>query len=248
MKTYHESTFRTIKEIPVVSAEACLLVRNLDKRCDGKLAESVKEWYSYLRAIPILSSYSNCDHPIALAELGEPFGDWYGTGPRDFVAEGYLVFMHENQGVCNWAIPLDGRNDPPVLVAFDSAPNAVWLPCADSFSDFVNTIVSNFNHSLMLCAQAKELNSVDLEFLRQSFTIGFQTHNFPGKENYRFSAADQYILIWNSDGQADWHLQSDSAAGLTALVDRVYKCSDVFESLYANDEIGSQILRNKRAR
>ncbi|MBX9724245.1 MAG: hypothetical protein K2X81_22745, partial [Candidatus Obscuribacterales bacterium] len=154
---------------------------------------------------------------------------------------------HENQRVCNWAVALSGEDDPPVLVESDSSPNVLWQPFADTFSEFINTAVSDWlGYTFMLCAQDIELTDRSLNHLRRYFVEGHVTHSWPGKDNYRFSLPDQYILIWNSEGQADWRLQANSIERLEELCNKVWECGNLSTTLYAHEREGENVLNNKR--
>ena len=222
------------------------LVSELDSRCGGRLPASVKEWYSLVDSVDILAKKTS-DHPVPLEELGKVFESWYGGGRRDFVAEGYLVIMSENQGVCNWAVPLNsGEEDPPVMVEVDSSPDCLWQPFADRFSIFINTIVCDWMDSIHLCAQDTPLTDQDLEFLRGQFKEGYSTYNWPAKQTYRFSQKDQYILVWAGEDQTDWHLAADNADSLYELVRTVWHCGSLSDSLYETDDLGSIVLERMR--
>ena len=54
-----------------------------------------------------------------------------------------LPIRWENQGVCTWAILLDGSNDPPVFVDVDS-DGTEWRLQAPSFSTYVYTCVWDY--------------------------------------------------------------------------------------------------------
>lgn len=246
MKVFHQCTYDLLEVQPRRSEAAIELVSELDSRCGGRLPAAVKEWYSLDGAVNILAKKTS-DHLVPLEELGKVFDDWYGGGRRDFVAEGYLVIMTENQGVCNWAVPLNSEEeDPPVLVEVESSPNVVWKPFADRFSIFVNTIVCDWIDSIHLCAQDTPLADKDLGFLREHFTEGYSTYNWPAKQSYRFRQQDQYILVWAGEDQTDWHLAADSADSLYELVRTVWHCGSLSDSLYEADELGSIVLERMR--
>jgi hypothetical protein len=205
--------------------------------------------------------------------LGRPFSDWYPehddpAKPHrlvDFVRAGLLVVMLENQGVCTWAVKLDGSDDPPVVVAVDSRRSAAspsevrWEPCAGSFSTFMycrawdqgccltNTLVMAF-------AQDKALAPGDLEFLQSHFSEGPQTHGHPGATNYRFFTGNSAILIWGGEdnegrgGQADWWLTASSDEALLDLLYRVCHCGNLRETLYANDPRSQEVLDRLKQR
>lgn len=243
MKIFHNTTYAMIGGKPRVSSEALALLDSLEKKCGGHLPASFKEWYSLDGAWEILAKRTS-DHPIALSDLGKD--RWYVEGSRDFISEGHLVFMTENQGVCHWALELNGEDDPPVVVEVDSLPTVKWQPFADTFSAFVEVVVSDWNYGHVLSAQDVPLTDSDLDFLRQQFNEGPMTHNWPAKTSSRFRKDDQCLIIWAGEEQADWFLQSNSPEHLRELLNEVWNCGSLAESLYENDDIGAKILKEKR--
>src|SRR5262249_23315052 len=77
---------------------------------------SFVEWFGLREGADLLRRHSNSDDPVEIEHLGEPVPGGWGK-KRDFVREGLLPFMIENQGVCLWALRLDGGDDPGVVVA-----------------------------------------------------------------------------------------------------------------------------------
>ena len=172
---------------------------------------------------------------VPVRGLGRPFSDWYLKRPArakpdrldDFVRAGLLVVMHENQGVCTWAVKLDGTDDPPVVVEVDSIDSAAspsearWEPCADSFSTFMYCRAWDHGHclagiSVTASANDRPLAPGDLSLLQSHFSEGPRTHGHPGVTNYRFFTRNSAILIWDGEdhelrgGQADWWLMATS--------------------------------------
>ena len=113
---YHWNATNLLPKAPRFSVSAAESLAKRESRLGIHFPASVREWYSLDGAVDLLSAYSNSDHPREIDELGKPFENWYGRGPRGFLSDNLLVFMHENQGVCSWAIKLDGSPDPPVVV------------------------------------------------------------------------------------------------------------------------------------
>jgi hypothetical protein len=98
------------------------------------LPKAFLEWYGMHRGIDLLREHSNQDWPVDIERLGTQFGlEWIHE--RDWLREGKLVLMVENQTVCGWALQLDGSDDPPVVVAVDH--DLEWRPCADSLSMYI---------------------------------------------------------------------------------------------------------------
>jgi hypothetical protein len=196
--------------------------------------------------------------------LGREVSDWYTerddpAKPHqldEFIRAGLLVVMIENQGVCTWAVKLDGADDPPVVVEVDSrrsasSPSEVrWEPCAVSFSTFM--YCRAWDHGLngklvMAFAQDKALAPSDLEFLHSHFSEGPRTHGHAGATNYRFFTDSSAILIWDQEdyergGAADWWLVASSEEALRDLLHTVWHCGSLNETLYANDRHSQAVL------
>jgi len=91
-----------------------------------RLPSSVREWYCNEDAIGLLTRYSNQDWPVPLREFSV----------KSWKTHHLLTFKKENQGVCYWAIDLDGSHDPPVYVDVDSN-GAEWTLHAPTFTAYV---------------------------------------------------------------------------------------------------------------
>src|SRR5437868_559831 len=126
MSVFHSATFRLLGIEPQVSAAAISEVEHAERRLGFQLPSSVRQWYCNADAIGILARYSNDDWPISLREFAV----------KEWKTHRLLPFKNENQGVCIWAIMLDGSDDPPVYVDVDS--NGVqWNMQAPTFSAYV---------------------------------------------------------------------------------------------------------------
>ena len=119
MLSFHRATFELLGTEPRTSIAAIGRLERTEHACGIRLPPSVREWYSNDDALPILAAHSNDDPPIPLRE----FSLTESTVGR------LIPIRHENQGVCTWAILLDGSDDPPVLVEVDSDGTA-WQPVA----------------------------------------------------------------------------------------------------------------------
>jgi len=207
------------------------------------LPPAVKEWYAKEKAVEIMASRT-CDRPVPLCELGNIVADWYHDGPRDFLAQGRLYVMTENQGVCNWVVDLAGSDDPEVLVEVDSSPNNIWTLYSPHFSEWVYTLLTDWlpTGSSMLCAQDISLADADLAWLRDHLEPGPVTYSWPCPVNYRFRHLDQRVLILACDGQADWHISAASEESLRDLVAKLWNLGALSNSLYSSDETGQKVL------
>ena len=246
---YHGAALALLPKPPKFSESAAEVVQERENQLGICFPESVREWYSLEDAVAILGTYSNDDRPVEISRLGDSFESWFGRGPRDFLSENLLVFMHENQGVCNWAIKLTGDPDPPVVNEETSAPNAIWLPCADSFSTFIWCQIWDRvgPESVGVFAQDRELSPKDLSFLKSSFHQLPTTKAWPGRSNYRFENDDGKIIIWDGEdrGMADWFIYARTTPGLKRLLEKIWHCGRLAESLYGDGE-GERVLTEMR--
>jgi hypothetical protein len=228
---YHDRAFQLTPDRPAVSKERAELVRKREDEIGFRLPESVREWYLLDDAEGLLHRYSNSDYLVPLAELGKEEPDWYGEGPRDFVAKGLLFFMAENQGVCDWAVKLGTGPDPAVVVQVDTAPNEVWLPCADRFSTFMYCQVwDNTMGRFRIMAHEPEVSSKVLRGMGERFEEQPRTYGWPGQANYRYQATEGRVLIHQEHTNAEWWLASTTRAELAQLLELVEACGADFDS------------------
>ncbi len=240
---FHQAAVDLLPKPPKFSAKAAQALDRREKKLGIRFPAAVREWYSLEGADELLRKYSNADFPIALADLGMPLKNWYGLPSRDFVPAKLLLLMNENQGVANWAVRLEGGDDPEVVVEVDTAPHEVWHPHAETFSTFIYTRIWDWRDSpLGLSAQDTETGAADLEFLRAQFKEGPRTWCHPGRTNYRFAGEAGSILLWEGEGQTDWFLRAESEEALEALVRQVLDRGGLRTSLYGNDDRASTVL------
>jgi hypothetical protein len=262
---FQAATFELIGIGPRLSRTALALWKRRERACGITFPASVREWYTF--GGPKLGRHIGCgrrtDYMLSLRELGEPISDWYGKPNADFVHAGLLLVICENQGVCNWAVVLDGSEDPPVVVEVDSSDKAKslakirWERCAASFSLFLQSRAWDHGHSLRhprlaLCAHDAPLTPRDLRLLRATFSEGPQTFGHPGVKNYRFYAEDCSLIIWDGEGrtgQSDWFLLAASDQAMMRLLRQVGRCGALVQTLYADaDDLRSaRLLERVRA-
>jgi len=132
MLRYHSRTFQLLGIEPRRSPSAVEAVVRAEERMGRRLPESVREWYELENACCLLLEHSNHDPPVDVSDFGKPERDRLGGATHDLLAEDLLVFRWENQGVCTWAIRLDGGDDPPVVVDVDTQFTS-WIENAPSF-------------------------------------------------------------------------------------------------------------------
>jgi hypothetical protein len=249
---YHRDAVSLLPHIPRFSKNSAELLYQREQQLGIEFPAAVREWYSLEGAVQLLERFSNDDSAFAIEELGEPFDDWYDGGPKDFLSDKLLLFMRENQGVCNWAIRLDCGSDPPVVVEVDTAPAAKWLPCTDRFSTFVWCQI--WDHSQLavgVSAQEIHLLKRDLSFLKSNFDELPTTYGWPGNVNYRFKSEKGAIIIWDGrDRGVDWFVSARSASDLKAVLGKVWHCGNLAESMYGDGEADAVLreLRDRAAR
>jgi hypothetical protein len=237
---YHSRALQLVDVTPKPAPNANSALEAVEKRIRRALPPSLREWYSLEGACGLLTSYSNHDPAVPIEDLGmDPLID------RDF-----LLFRNENQGVCRWAVWLNGSDDPPVFVDYDGAFET-YKPCANSFSDYVYTNFWDWGRVLnreqaLIQAQNQPISDEALMFLRENFTSELQTSGWPGDHQYRFSSSDQRILVWASSDQADWWLVGDTEDALDRLVRRLGNIDSLRGSLWSNDPVGEAILQRLR--
>jgi hypothetical protein len=246
---YHGEAVKLLPEVPRLSKSSATLLEKREEELGVRLPESVREWYSLESAVQLLERYSNDDSAFAIEELGEPFDDWYGGGARDFLSDNLLLFMRENQGVCNWALRLDGDPDPPVVVEVDTAPDANWVEVVDRFSTFVwCQIWDHSQDAVGVAAQETQLSNDDLQFLKSNLHELHTTYGWPGDVNYRFEWENARILIWDGqDRGADWFVSAPSSSELSGLLAKIWRCGDLAKSLYGDGE-ADDVMRELRNR
>jgi len=228
MLSYHSKTLKLLGAEPRVLPAALEMLDLVEERIGRVLPPSVREWYELEGGVERLLRFSNDDPPVDITNFGRPLEDTRGRGPHDLLARNLLVFRWENQGVCAWAIQLDGSDDAPVVVDVDTQFTS-WMQCAPSFSQHLYAWM--WDHALVLGklrgdeligdlvveAQSHPLSEEALSFLNTHFQAELVTRGWPGDTQYRFFTGDQRILIWAGEGQADWFLSAESREALDRL-------------------------------
>ncbi|MEL7082871.1 MAG: hypothetical protein AAF268_09815 [Cyanobacteria bacterium P01_A01_bin.3] len=219
---------------PAVSKVATRQLDALETRLCLELPYSVREWYSHFNAIETLAVCSNDDHPIPIQEF--ELEQWK--------SHTFLPFKIENQGVCRWAISLDGSVDPPIFVNVEEAG---WIAHADTFSRHVYSCV--WDHATVFAkpglvqAQNVPISSSTLNNLATHFTAEIRTFGWPGQTQYRFAGDRQTILIWSNEHQADWFVAADDTDTLHSLLELIWPLDAVGAALYGCSEMGCMALK-----
>jgi len=235
MTAFHTATFRLLTTKPQFSPTALSQVEETEHRLGCRLPASIREWYSNQEAIDILAKYSNQDPPIPLAE--------FAVTERD--EDRLLPFKYENQGVCTWAIALDGSDDPPVYVDVDSN-GAHWDIQAATFSAYIYACVWDYtcvlDQGALVQAQNGPLSAEAVDQLRARFSEQPATWGWPGSKQHRFAGTDQAILIWAAEDQADWFVGARDATALEPALRAVWNLDCVGQSFYDCSKVGKKVL------
>jgi hypothetical protein len=222
-----------------VSPAAAAEVEHTERRLGFRLPSSVRQWYCNEDAIDLLAKYSNQDWPISLRE--------FAMIKRK--TRRLLPFKSENQGVCLWAILLDGSEDPPVYVDVDS-DGVQWIMQAATFSGYIYACVWDYvfvlDQPALVEAQNEPLSQEAINELARVFSEQPRTFGWPGNTQHRFTGKDQAILIWAGDEQADWFVGARDAGSLETALRAVWKIYGVGQSFYDCSEIGESVLEKIR--
>lgn len=195
-------------------------VLECEARLGLRLPASVREWFGPLNGAELLGRYSNTDRAVL---------------PRDFEvvklgARPMIIVLHENQSVCWWAFEFDGSDDPPVHVNVNPPPDDL-TQYAPTFSEFVYVRMFDFGwwphadgsrndeepeRSLIEVRDALRADS--LAWLRANFTSDPGSLGWPPEAiTHRFSSGPMRIVIYETDGEADWVLSGPSARAVEVL-------------------------------
>jgi hypothetical protein len=167
-------------------------------------------------------------------------------------ATAVLVISDESQGVCSWGVPI-GVAAPPVVVGGElgemggsDETTIVYAPSVEHFIAARRWDGACLREPL-LQAQAEELDGSTLDFLRGLFREVLPTKGHPATAQHRFEDETSKVLLWSGPGQCDWWISATDPSTLRAVVERLLPLSDLRSSLWANDSIGEELLRQVRS-
>jgi hypothetical protein len=191
-----------------------------------------------------LQDHSNDDSPVPIEELAS----------LNWRSQVLLPIRHENQGVCTWALLLDGSADPPVYVDVDS-DGRLWTKHAPAFSEYVFASIWDYARVLrraaLVLAQNRPLSALALAELKRVGVAMPETAGWPGRRQYRFTVNNACALVWDDDGQADWAVGADDASALAEALAVLWELDDVGSALYEGSSDGGEALavtKQRRAR
>jgi hypothetical protein len=225
MYVFHSGSFKLLGRELKPSSKAAHSVTQTEQRLGISFPTSVREWYHYDDSIDILYEHSNQDPPIAISALS--LIRWNSSQ--------LLPFKNENQGVCKWAILLDGTDDPPVYVDVDSNGRD-WQQVTSTFSAYVKTCIWDYkkvlNQPELIEAQNAPLSSDAVAELERILRHETRTFGWPGHTQYRFYVEDFSLLIWASEKQSDWHLGALNKSSLESGLQKIKHLDDVGDKFY----------------
>jgi hypothetical protein len=238
--------FRVGGANPVGAAGARSLIAGLEQRIGSVIPETFRQFLELANGAELLRRFSNCDNPIPFLELGGARTRWNGYDP---FRHKVLPFMYENQGVCTWAIPLDQGDDPHVLVEVDSGTPPQWEMAAESFSLWLECQIYDWPlyQTCMFAAQAPELDATGLALMRSSFNEGNATYAWPGRRTYRFWNARSKLLLWDSEGQCDWHVSPLPGTSWNEVLADLSSIPGLVDTLYGINDEHDACLRGWKA-
>lgn len=209
---YHSAAFGLIGQPVACGLEQKLSVA--EQQLGLSLPTSVREWYTAVDGQALLAKYSNDDTALAPMEFKV-----IEIGGRRLVQ-----FLIENQGVCWWGFELNGSDDPPVFVDFDPPPDKLFL-YANTFSEFTYLRVFDFDGWWDADRFALEtrppLTEPARRWLDENQTAKPRSLGWLGAGTLRYSSPLGRIVIWESEGQADWILSCPSARSLQQLKEQI---------------------------
>lgn len=248
MAGFHDKSLSLLPKVPEISESAAAKVAEVEARIGQPLPVAVRDWYLRACACAVLETYSNGDPPVVLEDLGRPIKAWRGSGNlHDLAADGLLYIRSENQGVCGWAVRLDGGDDPAVVVNYgDIADPSEWQLQAERFSDYVFCCIWDFGVSsewLLDAVNVGPATEGSLDKLRLLFRENVRTYGWPGDVQYRFEGDGQRLLIWNVEGMsADWFLSADDGPSLAEAARKTWFLDEVGKSLRSHTEQSEAVL------
>lgn len=252
---FHQRTLDYLNLLPVQNEETADSLRALELYVGVNLPPSVHEWFSYPNAAKLIRF--NDDHVLDVDQFElksnplfnhhpkwqqgviKPSQMMFITSPdKTLIDENLLVVIVENQGVYEWAVDLNGSDDPPVLMK-QNEPNQAWKPCSPTFSDFVfarawDTRVM-FNE-LSLWGSTGKLTADDLTTIENWYDVLPVHCNLPQYERcFRFQRDEQCIFICQDDRDSRmfWHMTSKTSESLKVLLKQIGSIQDVLHRLEA---------------
>lgn len=233
--SYHAATLDLLLTQPHRSTKAIEGLDEAEQRLGVGMPPSLREWYSNTDAVAILAKHSNDDPPIPVHEFAI----------LDTLSGPVLPIRREDQGVCTWAVALDGSDDPPVLLD-DDLDGGHWRQVSPTFSAYVRACVRDYRvvvgRPALVAAQNGPVSPRAIESLRRSLIEREATFVWPGDPTYRFEGAGFGVLVWSSQDQANWFVGATDLACLVTALRLIWELDMVGPKLYDCSELGWRAL------
>lgn len=234
-------------------------VSQLAARSGVRLPAAVAEWYCVPEASTLWKWFKASDYPAigfhpgerqpwmesaqsegdSLIEDRHSQGWWFVPRPREdvrgWIRSPILPVVYETQGCCWWGVPLDGSDDPPVVVC-EGDQGDHWDHFAGSFSDFVLARV--FDLASYYSGETRRMVEVDadvsadqLRALRARFQPGPTTRDGDRLFTHRFLADGQRfsLMVMRRDNRSTgyslwqlWAADPDRFRTLVATLSETY--------------------------
>ncbi len=239
---YHGDAIRLLGIHAEVDPKSVALIQSTETRLGVRLPDSVREWYSLMDSVGTLEQWSGPGMAILLGRFSES-PQAAIVRPHE-VAHSLLPVLLENQGVCRWAVALDGTPDPPVYVEVQDSRDPGWALHAEEFSSFLLALFWDFREGKFhYSAQETSLSDTDFCRLEKSLALGPPTYRWPARQNWRFRRSDAYLSLWHSEGeQTDWMIHGTSEPPLLELLRMVIDMGELRRTLYACDAGDERLL------
>jgi len=265
---YHQSAFELIGKVPIFSEDANAVLDQLEQRYEFRFPASLREWYSIHNILEMFFKYSWGD-PVEFVQveklIPKKIADENASARRYRDAR-LIVFKTALESDCQWAILLDGSDDPPVLFEDDTAPPS-WEPIASSFSEWCyseirfwlddpnemrdwqfqreseQSRVWRHQHSSWLLTAYDSVSNRDLDLLRQHFQQGPLTRPSEARFFFQSATGDQQLVL--DDNR--WFLWAQTEESLLQLTNFVWSCGNLAEKLHDVGDHYTDIPQRLRA-
>lgn len=161
-----------------------------------------------------------------------------------------LLLAIENQGVCAWGVPLDGHDNPPVIVSGElsdgSDTTIEYAADVEAYVAARRWDAQCLSSAVVLQAQAKPVDPTTLAYLRAGYEQSSSTAGWPGDVTYRFRNGPVRIMLWAAPDQCDWFIAGADTDELARATAALLPYSDLRASLWSHDTVGQELLDRLR--
>ena len=236
---YHQATFDFLGERPVFSQKQHDALKALERYLNVQLPESFLEWFSLENAESYIALIDDV-LPVSRFRVNVLPGEQQSIIEPDSMRhwrnrdkyhldKNLLVFIEEHQRAFEWAIDLHGRADPRVWRDWFGRGQR-WVPCSETFSQFVFSRV--WDYEAMLSDNAFEANMrqhltfADLAQIDAQYDLLYKNHSNPGFNQTNYCFQKDHKLIWIAQWERGSHVFA-SARTLQALEELLQDLSEV---------------------